>query len=153
MAKQNQALLSVLAELETAKAYVARLELTAQTLRELEAKSEHGPPSDTTPEPPPKRGNGRKGGKRSRTKQKQVLDAARDVLREQSPMHLNQLCEAILNTGVKIGGSNPRNYLGALLSGRKTEFVTERGVGWRLRKSEGPAIGVAEPSHLNGAAG
>lgn len=91
----------------------------------------------------------RLGGKSKKAK---ILAAAREVLNEQGcPVHLNQLCDAIIARGVTIESGDPRKYLGVLLAGAKKEFVTERGVGWRLRNEKGPAVETAEPSHLNGA--
>jgi hypothetical protein len=93
-----------------------------------------------------------------------IVDVAMKVLEERRrPMKLRELFDAVIARGVHIGGKNPRNNFGAMLSADKTRLTTGR-EGWYFKDEyprqlddgeydEGLAIGSARPCLSNGAAG
>jgi hypothetical protein len=92
-----------------------------------------------------------------------IVDVAMQVLTDNgAPMKLGALFDAVVARGVQIGGKNPRNNFGAMLSLEKTRLTTGR-EGWYFKDEyprqldgdeydEGPAMETARPCLSNGAA-
>lgn len=94
-----------------------------------------------------------------------IVDAALDVLAHRGrPMKLGDLYQALVAQGVQIGGKNPRNNLGAMLSGDKIRLCTGPDGWWfkdeiqpprinaEAEYEEGPDTEVSRPLQTNGAA-
>jgi hypothetical protein len=94
----------------------------------------------------------------------EIVHAAMEVLAERKrPMKLAELFDAVVAKGVEIGGKNPRNNFGAMLSADKSRLTTGPD-GWYFKDEyprqlddgeydEGLAIEAARPCLSNGAAG
>lgn len=68
------------------------------------------------------------------------------------PVPLGELYNALVRSGVVVGGKDPRSNLSAKLGGA-TDLVSLPGKGWVLRKNQGLATEEAARPYQNGAAG
>jgi hypothetical protein len=66
-----------------------------------------------------------------RSKKDIIADAAIAAIKENGPMHLSALFEAIEESGVEIGTQNPKQYLSTTLN-RDDRFVSIEGEGWSV---------------------
>lgn len=92
-----------------------------------------------------------------------IIDAAMTALaKHRGPMKLSDLHDAIVASGVTIGGKNAKNNLGAKLSA-DPRLVTHKDLGWwfasdlipiryQVSDERGSATEMAEPLQSNGAA-
>lgn len=93
----------------------------------------------------------------------EIVHAAMEVLHEHKrPMKLRDLYAAVVARGVQIGGKNPHNNFGAMLSADKVRLTTGKD-GWYFKDEyprqlddgeydEGLAVDTARPCLSNGAA-